>query len=135
MGNVLALLVLAGDISDQAAARLLLALYAAQYPELVQIWGDSHYGGEIAVHAATVYGITLEVVDKPTGQKGFVLLPRRWVVERTFGWLMRCRRLGRDYEREPAFSEAWIHIASIHRLLKQLAPDRSLPIPYQRKAA
>jgi hypothetical protein len=72
-------------------------------------------------------------VKKPAGQGGFVPLPRRWIVERTFGWLMRSRRLVRDYERDPAYSEAWIYLSTIHRLLKALAPDASLPRPYQRR--
>ena len=84
---------------------------------------------------AAAYGSNIAVVSKPAGQAGFVPLPRRWVVERFFGWLMRCRRLARDYERDPAYSEAWIYWASIHRLLKHLAPDDSLPRPYQRHEA
>jgi len=134
-GNLLAVLVLAADISDHDGALLLLELAAARYPDLKLIWGDSHYGGELNEEAQAAYGIVIAVVSKPHGQLGFVLLPRRWVVERFFGWLTHCRRLARDYERDPAYSEAWVYLASIHRMLKHLAPDPALPIPYQRRDA
>jgi putative transposase len=134
-GCLLAVLVLAADISDRDGAALLLALYAARYPRLTKLWGDSHYGGTLPEETQTVYGIDLEVVKKPTDQDGLVPLPKRWLVERTLAWLTRCRRLTRDYERNAAYSEAWVQLASIHRMLKHLAPDPALPTPYQRKAA
>lgn len=132
-GLLLAVLVLAADISDRDGALLLLHAYAARYPELRLIWGDSHYGGELSAETAAMYGIVVSVVSKPQGPPGFVPVARRWVVERFFGWLTHCRRLVRDYERDPAYSEAWIHWASIHRMLKHLAPDTSQPVPYQRR--
>ncbi len=132
-GLLLAVLVLAADVSDRDGALLLLQAYAACYPELRLLWGDSHYGGELSAETEAAYGIVVIVVSKPEGQTGFVPLPRRWVVERFFGWLTHCRRLVRDYERNPAYSEAWIHLASVHRMLKHLAPDTSLPVPYQHR--
>ena len=134
-GLLLAVLVLAADVSDRDGALLLLQLYAARYPELRLLWGDRHYGGELSAELEAVYGIRVEVVSKPEGQEGFIPLPRRWVVERFFGWLTHCRRLVRDYERNPAYSEAWIHLASLHRMLKLLAPNPALPVPYQRREA
>ena len=134
-GLLLAVLVLAADVSDREGALLLLQVYAARYPDLRCIWGDRHYGGELSAETEAAYGITVTVVSKPEGQRGFVPLPRRWVVERFLGWLTHCRRLGRDYERTPAYSEAWIHCPSIHRMLKLLAPDTSLPVPYLRRQA
>jgi putative transposase len=134
-GLLLAVLVLAADVSDRDGALLLLQLYAARYPELRLLWGDRHYGGELSAELEAVYGIRVEVVSKPEGQEGFIPLPRRWVVERFFGWLTHCRRLVRDYERNPAYSEAWIHLASLHRMLKLLAPNPALPVPYQRPEA
>ena len=131
----MAVLVLAADVSDRDGAALLLALYRARYPHLVKIWGDSHYGGELKAEAQDEYGIEITVVSRAADQAGFVPLPKRWIVERSLAWLTHCRRLARDYERDPAYSEAWIHVASIHRLLKHLAPDPTVPIPYQRKAA
>jgi transposase len=135
LGCLLAVLVLAADVSDRDGAALLLALYRARYPQLVKLWGDSHYGGDLQAEVQADYGIELTVVSRPADQAGFVPLPKRWIVERTLSWLTHCRRLARDYERDPAYSEAWIHVASIHRLLKHLAPDPKLPKPYQRKAA
>ena len=134
-GHLLALLVLPADVSDRDGAVLLLQISAAQYPSLVLIWGDSHYGGDLGAEVLAAYGIVVTVVSKPDGQAGFVPLPRRWVVERFFGWLTHCRRLARDYEREPAYSETWVYLAETHRLLKHLAPDTSLPVPYQRREA
>ena len=134
-GHLLGVLVLPADVSDRDGALLLLQLYAARYPRLVVLWGDSHYGGELIAEIQAAYGIEVQVVSKPEGQEGFVPLPRRWVVERFFGWLTHCRRLARDYEREPAYSEAWIYLAETHRLLKHLAPATSLPIPYERREA
>ncbi len=130
-GLLLAVLVLAADVSDRDGALLLLQAYAARYPALRLIWGDSPYGGELSAETEAAYGIVVTVVSKSEGQTGFVPLPRRWVVERFFGWLTHCRRLVRDYERNPTYSEAWIHLASVHRMLKHLAPDTSLPVPYQ----
>ena len=132
-GNLLALLVMDARRSDRDGALLLLQLDRGAYPELVQIWGDSHYGGELAAEVQARFGIILEAVRKAVGQRGFVPLPRRWVVERTFGWFVRCRRLVRDYEREPTYSEAWILLAMIHRALKYLYPARGSYRPYQRR--
>ena len=135
LGCLSAVVVLAADVSDRDGAALLLAMYRARYPELVKLWGDSHYGGTLQVEVQADYGIEITVVSRPADQAGFVPLPKRWIVERTLAWLTHCRRLARDYERDPGYSEAWIYGASIHRLLKHLAPDPTVPIPYQRKAA
>jgi transposase len=132
-GHLLAVLVLPADVSDRDGAALLLQVYAARYPLRVLIWGDRHDGGDLIREVQALYGIVVPVVSKPEGQEGFVPLPRRWVVERFFGWLTHCRRLARDYEREPAYSEAWVYLAETHRLLKHLAPDTSLPVPYERR--
>jgi transposase len=134
-GHLLAGLVLPADVSDRDGGLLLLELYAVRYPRLVLIWGDSHYGGDFAAEVQARFGIRVVVVNKAEGQAGFVPLPRRWVVERSLGWLTHCRRLARDYEREPTYSEAWVYLAETHRLLKHLAPDTSLPTPYQRREA
>ena len=82
-------------------------------------WVDQGYTGPEAAQAATEHGITLEVVKLAEAKKGFVLLPRRWVVERTFGWIARCRRLARDYERLPTT------FAGLHWIMAA----RSLPAP------
>jgi len=132
-GDLLAVLVLAADVSDRDGAALLLAVYAARYPDLMLLWGDSHYAGDLSAETEAAFGIAIVVVSKVAAQDGFVVQPRRWVVERSLGWLTHCRRLARDYERDPAYSEAWIYLAESHRLLKHLAPDTSLPVPYRRR--
>ena len=74
----------------------------------------------------------IEVVGRPAGSKGFVKLPRRWVVERTFAWLGRYRRNSRDYEYFTSSSESMIRISSIHRMLKLLRPDLGKPaVPFK----
>ncbi len=135
LGCVLAVVILAADVSDRDGAALLLALYWAYYPDLKKLGGDSHYGGELQTEVQAQYGIDLEVVTKPAEQVGFAPLPRRWVVERTLSWFSHCRRLVRDYARNPAYSESWLYVASVHRLLKHLAPAPSVPVPYQRRQA
>ena len=77
---------------------------------------DQGYTGEAPAAAAAQHGIQLEVVKLPEAKKGFVLLPRRWVMERSFGWLARCRRLARDYERLPA-TFAGLHFVAFAGLL------------------
>jgi putative transposase len=67
-------------------------------------------------------GWVIEIVARPKEQRGFAVLPRRWVVERTFAWLGRCRRLSKDYEEAPETHEAWVQIAMIHLMLKRLSP-------------
>ena len=96
---------------------------------------DQQYGGDPEAEIAAALGLSVVVVRKAEEQRGFIPLPRRWVVERFFGWLTQCRRLARDYERDPAYSEAWVYVAEIHRLLKYLAPDPARPMPYQRRKA
>jgi putative transposase len=87
------------------------------------------------VDARSQYGIQVEVVRKPEEQRGFVLLPRRWVVERSIAWQGRSRRLSKDYEHAAEYSESWCYIASIQLLLKRLHPRRDAEPPYACKAA
>ena len=87
---------------------------------LKKIWADGACE-DIVAYIQKQFGWTLDIVRRPAGAKGFVVLARRWVVERTFAWFTRSRRLARDYERCPASSEAMVYIASIRRMLKLLA--------------
>ena len=93
-----------------------------------KIWADGGYGG--AKLATALTGIPdapdLEIVPKPESQQGFVVLPRRWVVERFFGWLGRCRRLSKDFERTIASALAWLHLAVIRILLRRLGRAETL---------
>jgi putative transposase len=135
MGCLLGVLVCRADVTERDAAFLLLGFIILYFPLLCKIWTDQGYTGDIQDDVRAAYGIEMEAVSKPPGQKGFVPQPRRWVVERFFGWLNRCRRLSKDYEHDPDSSETWIYIASIHRMLRCLAPDPAQVLPYTRREA
>jgi putative transposase len=123
-GRLLGVLVLPAHVSEQQGAYLLLAEYLPDFPRLAKLWADQGYRGELVDWVRSEFGIELEIVSRPPEQKGFVLLHHRWVVERTFAWLQRSRRLSKDYEYLAATSAAWIHLAAIQLLLKRLAPRR-----------
>ena len=86
------------------------------------VFADGGYRGQLIAVAKSAWNIVVEVVKKPADQVGFAVLPRRWVVERTFSWLMRQRRLVRDYERLPATHEAIVKWAMVAIMLNRLAP-------------
>jgi putative transposase len=89
------------------------------------IFADSAYGrNNLPECVKGVFGWLLQTVLRPTKVKRFVVLPKRWIVERTFGWLRRYRRHSKDYERNAATSEAMIYIAMTHRMLRRLAYDK-----------
>ena len=125
-GRLLGVLVLPAHVSEQEGAYQLLAEYLPDFPRLAKLWADQGYRGDLVDWVRTEFGIELEIVTRPTEQKGFVLLHHRWVVERTFAWLQRSRRLSKDYEYLATTSTAWIHLAAIQLLLKRLAPRRSV---------
>jgi putative transposase len=120
---ILAVVVHAGNIQDRDGAKLLFGRLLGRFPRLKLIWADAAYGGELIEWVKTLAGWVLEIVKRPKDQKGFVVLPRRWVVERTLGWLGRYRRLSKDYEERPASGEAIILIAMISLMLNRLEPD------------
>jgi putative transposase len=99
-----------------------LATLLGRFPRLERIWADSNYSGPFVEWVRAVGGWVLDMVRRPANQTGFVLLPRRWVVERTFAWLGRYRRLSKDYKALTASSEAMIRIAMIQLMLRRLAP-------------
>jgi transposase len=102
LGHLLALVVTAADEQDRAQVGQMAQAVQEATGETIEIaFVDQGYTGETAAQAAAQYGLLLEVVKLPEAKKGFVLLPRRWVVERSFGWMARFRRLARDYERLP----------------------------------
>ncbi len=108
-------------VQDRDGVKLVLSRIKGRFPRLKLIWADGTY--EAAVGWAKQFGNwVLELVRKPDGQKGFVVLARRWVVERTFAWLMSRRRLARDSERLTESSEAMVDVAMIHLMLKRLIP-------------
>jgi putative transposase len=124
LGLLLAVAVTAASADDGAAAPQALGqLTRAEFPRLRLLWADNKY------HNHALYGwldenahYDLEVVSRPAGQKGFAVLPKRWVVERTFAWLKRCRRLSLDREKTTRSAEAMIRLAMIHLMLNRLHP-------------
>lgn len=122
MGLLLAVVVHAANIQDRDGAKLVLSKVTACLPRLALIWADGGYAGQLIEWVQTHCGWVLEIIKRPPDSKGFQVLPRRWVVERTFGWLGRYRRLSKDYEHLPESSENMIYIAMIHLMLRRLAP-------------
>lgn len=124
MGNVLKVIAHAANIGEREGAKLVLAqLPDTLWQRLEKILADGGYEGEaFETWVKKTFEVTLEISLRPTGSKGFVLLPQRWVVERTFAWLGRSRRLSKDYEKLPENSEGMVYLASFRRFLNRLAP-------------
>lgn len=110
------------DVPDQDGAYDLLAAAKAVAPTLQQVWVDGGYAGDWVEWATQEHQCAVAVVTRPPQARGFVLLARRWVVERTLAWLSRHRRLTRDFEFHAATTETFIYLASCHLLLKRLYP-------------
>lgn len=128
LGLVLLVVVTSASVQDRDGAKLLLAQLFQQlctrpspWWRLTKIWADAAYRGELIQWVLYQCGWLLEIVAKAADQKGFQVLPKRWIVERTFAWLSRNRRLARDYERLTASSEAFIYIAAIRLMTRRLA--------------
>jgi putative transposase len=124
LGLLLVVCVTAASTQDRDGARLLLKALTHQWTRLRLIWADSSYAGELIEWVRQLRErrrVKLEIVRRSDAQKGFVVLPNRWIVERTFGWLNRCRRLSKDYEYLTETSEAMIHVAMINLMVRRLA--------------
>jgi putative transposase len=122
LGLPLSVYVTPADVQDRAGARLLLTGLKPLAPRLKKIWADGAYSGEeLGNWCEEQGGWELEVVERDKEAKGFEVLPKRWIVERTFGWLRRDRRLAKDYERKVKTSETLIEVAMIRLLLRRLA--------------
>ena len=127
-GLLLEAVVHSADIQDQDGARLVLSqgkhrLGGRYVRRLKLVWVDGKYAGQLVEWVQKAYGWTLQVVKRAKDAKGWVVLPRRWVIERTFGWLGRYRRLSRDYEGLLLTSEVLIYAAMVHLMLRRLARD------------
>ncbi len=121
MGLVLAVAVHAADIQDREGAKLVLARLVGRFPRLALIWADGGYAGKLLAWALVTGGWVIEIVKNPVGVRTFAMMPKRWIVERTFAWLVRSRRLTKEYEGLPETTEAWVRIAMFHLMLKRLA--------------
>ena len=135
LGLLLVVVVSVAAADDGTFAPEVLARLTAEHrTRLELLWADSKYHNHQLEGwlVTTAAGSRIEVVRRPPGSEGYVRLPRRWVVERTFAWLGRYRRNSRDYERSAGSSEAMIKVSSIHRMLRLLKPDLSRkPVPFK----
>lgn len=122
MGLLLVVMVTAASVQDRDGGIRVLDRAKMAMPSLVLVWADGAYSRRVQQFASQALHILVQVVAKLVGQKGFVPLPRRWVVERTNAWITGHRRMARDYERRPAHSEAMIKWAMIGLMARRLAP-------------
>ncbi|WP_412750489.1 IS5 family transposase [Krasilnikovia sp. M28-CT-15] len=122
LGLLLAVLVTAASISDNAIGIDLLNQAATTHPTLTKTWVDAGFKNRVVEHGAAL-GVDVEIVTKDPQVKGFSVVKRRWVIERTLGWIMQHRRLVRDYEARPDNSASMITIAMIDNLAKRLTAE------------
>lgn len=122
LGLVWAVVVHSAAVQDRDGAKLVLDKLRGGLPRLAAVLADGGYNGPVAAWVSATLGVALTLVQKAPGQRGFQALPKRWIVERTFAWFGRHRRLSKDYEQRPASSEAWIYGAMIHVMARRLAP-------------
>jgi len=119
LGLIWALIVTPADIQDRVGGIPLVERLRGAVKRLKVVWGDSHFDTALT-HGWIRWGWVGIVVRKLLGQVGFVVQPKRWIVERTFGWLGRSRRLSKEYERTVESSEAFVKVAMIHLMVRRL---------------
>lgn len=122
LGLVLAVVITAANVSDTAGGKTLLAAVAHTHASVQRVWVDAGYQ-QGTIDAGVAHGITVQVVPKAVDQQGFQPIRKRWVIERTFGWLMLHRRLVRDYETLPQRSATMIHWAMIDNMSRRLTGE------------
>ncbi|GAA3311768.1 hypothetical protein GCM10020295_82170 [Streptomyces cinereospinus] len=125
LGLLLAVLVTAASVQDSVAGTRLLDQVAAEHPGIRKVWVDGGYRQHLVEHAATL-GIDMEISARTPGTKGFTTIPKRWAVERTYGWLMLHRRLARDYETLPVRSETMTHLAMTDLMARRLTSENTI---------
>ena len=129
LGIPISIYVTPADTHDTRGARCLLTGLKFFVPRLKKIWADAAYRGqELAAWCQATGEWELEVVERPAGTRGFSVVPRRWVVERTFSWISRNRRMSKDYERKVQISETLIQVAMIRLLIAQMG-RKNEPVP------
>jgi putative transposase len=124
LGLIWGLAVLPAAPTDWDGAVEVFGRVGEGLPRLAKVWADSAYRALADWAAANVRWV-LDIVTRREGAVGFEVQPWRWVVERTFGWLNRYRRLSKDYEHNPLSSETWIYISAIHRMSRWMLPERN----------
>ena len=121
LGLILAVVVHAADIQDRDGAKLVFEKLKGRFHRLRVMWADGGYAGKLVGWVDETFRWALEIVKRSDDMTGFVVLPKRWIVERTFGWLGRYRRLSKDYEGRTDNSEAMILIAMTNLMSRRLA--------------
>ncbi|PWU70600.1 IS5 family transposase [Ochrobactrum sp. POC9] len=122
VGNMLEGIVHGADVQDRDGAPDLIERACQNHPTVRKLFADGGYAGEkLTTAVAHIEALAIEIVKRSDKVKGFIILPRRWIVERTFAWLNRCRRLAKDWEASIASAEAWMFIASIRRMTRRIA--------------
>ncbi|MFF9757917.1 IS5 family transposase [Streptomyces sp. NPDC014344] len=125
LGLLLGVMVTAADIGDRAAAKVLLERVADAHHRLELVWADGGYTGSLVEHCLAALALVLAIVKRSDDTRGFVVLPKRWIVERLFAHLMRSRRLARDFERRTTSAEAMIYWSMTMVMTRRLARSRS----------
>ena len=120
-GWLIAVWVDAADVQDRDGGREPVRVAQREQPRLHQLWVDGACVGAVATWVREAIGWTIAIVGKLTGQGGFVVQPKRWIVERTVAWLGKQRRLSKDYEELEESSEAWIYLSMIGLMARRLA--------------
>ncbi len=121
LGLILNVVVHAADIQDRDGAKLVLKRMKKYFYKLAVIWADGAYAGQLISWTKRYYGWTIAIVKRSDSVKSLRLLPKRWIVERTFSWFGNYRRLAKDYEYAPDTSETMIYLAMIHLMVRRLA--------------
>ena len=127
-GLLLEVLVTPASTQDRDGGRRLLWRLRHDLPTIRLVWADAGYAGKLVIWAQQVLALAVQIVRKRQGVHHFEVLPRRWVVERTFSWLGKCRRLTVDYERKPEHHQAWVQWAMVRVMVKRLA-RQAPPLP------
>ena len=121
LGLILEVVVHSAGIQDRDGAKIVFKKIRRHFKKLKLIWADGAYAGKLIVWARRYCGWKLTIIKRSDRQKGFKVLPRRWVVERTFAWLSHYRRLSKDYEYRTDTSETMIYLAMTHLMIRRLS--------------
>lgn len=125
MGLLLCVVVHSAGVQDRDGAKLVFIRFFQHFSNITINWADGGYAGKLVDWVQYVCRLTLEIIKRPANMEGFKVLPRRWVVERTFAWLGRYRRLSKDYERLTETSECLIYVAMVRLMTRRLAINSS----------
>ena len=123
LGLIWGLVVHSASVQDRDGAQLVLNTVSGKLPKLKLLWADGAYTGQLIEWVKQTFGWLLEIIKRSDDASGFEVLPKRWIVERTFGWFNWYRRLSKDYEELTPNSEAMIRVCMIHRMVRHLKPD------------